>query len=250
MNDAKPVNTPSEPGVSLQTSENDNKDETKYPYREAVGSLIFLSTVSRPDICFAVNQVSRFINNPNEKHWQAVKRILRYLKGTIDYSISYEKSSSIFKLVGYTDSDYAGCIETRKSTSGYIFVLGNAPVTWSSQRQGVVAQSTCEAEYIALGLGAKEAIWLKSLMNELGFEQRPVEINVDNQSAIKLVKNPEFHKRSKHIDIKFHFVRDLCLKGDIKIVYVDSKNQIADMLTKSPTAVVFKRLLTLLKILN
>lgn len=245
MNNAKPVKTPSEPGVYLQTSDSDIK--TKYPYREAVGSLIFLSTVSRPDICFAVNQVSRFINNPNEKHWQAVKRILRYLKGTIDFVITYEKTNSVFKLVGYTDSDYAGCIETRKSTSGYIFMLGNAPITWSSQRQSVVALSTTEAEYIALALGAKEAMWLKSLLHELGFDQRPVELNVDNQSAIKLAKNPEFHKRTKHIDIKFHFVRDMCSEGDIKIVYVDSKNQIADMLTKSLTSVILSRLLSLIK---
>lgn len=246
MEQAKPLHIPADPGAYLQHfSEVKCESAQNYPYREAVGSLIFLATVSRPDIAFAVNYVSRFINKWSDYHVKAVKRIFRYLKSSINLSIVYRKMNNL-ELIGYSDADYAGCPETRRSTSGFIFLLNAAPVTWSTQKQGVVAQSTTEAEYIALALATKEALWLRSLLSELGFQQSATCIKVDNQSAIKLSKNPEFHKRTKHIDIKFHFVRDVSDRGEINIVYVESKKQLADIFTKPLVKNAFKELISYL----
>ena len=133
---------------------------------------------------------------------------------------------------GFTDADYAGCVESRKSRSGFVFLLNGGPVSWSSQRQSVVALSTTEAEYIALSHGTKEAIWLRRILNDLNIKCESVPISIDNQSAIKLANNSEYHKRSKHIDIRFHFIRDVVSKREIEIKYVMSKNQLADLLTK------------------
>lgn len=232
MDQAKPVSVPAEPGIHLQIPVNQGDNSSKNePYREAVGSLIFLATVSRPDISYAVSQVSRFLNNWDTSHWQAVKRILRYLKKTKNFSIVYKRSKNAC-VEGYTDADYAGCHDTRRSTSGYIFMCASGPITWSSQRQSVVALSTTEAEYIALALGAKEAVWLKSFLGEIGMEQNSITVYVDNQSAIKLAHNPEYHKRTKHIDIRYHFVREVCDSGKVQVSYIETKRQLADFLTK------------------
>lgn len=250
MQDANTVAVPAEPGIYLKSLEDMNSCDKSKPYREAVGSLIFLATVSRPDIAYAVNQVSRFLNNWTEEHWKAVKRILRYLKGTMDYKIVYSKSApaSEVKVCGFSDADYAGCVETRKSTSGYVFVCASSPITWASQRQSVVAQSTTEAEYIALAFGTKEALWIKYFLDELGLAQKSIVINVDNQSAIKLAKNSEFHKKTKHIDVRFHFIKDECNKGNIVVKYVESSNQLADIFTKPLSRSVFLNLVRMLKI--
>lgn len=247
MSDAKPLSVPAEPGILLSLPEN-TMCAKKQPYREAVGSLMFLATCSRPDISFAVNQVSRFYNNWQDEHWQAVKRIFRYLKLTAHYKIVFSKSLKI-NLFGYTDADYAGCIDTRKSTSGYVFVLANAPITWKCQKQTVVAQSTTEAEYLALSLGVREALWLKSFLNELGINFPQVKINVDNQSAIKLAQAQQQHSRTKHIDIKVHFVRDEIEKGNISVNYVNSNEQLADILTKPVTKIVLNNCLNKLNML-
>lgn len=242
MTDAKPVTVPadvSEPLSSPKDNSSCNKDQ---PYREVVGSLIFLATSSRPDISYAVNQVSRFFNNWTDQHWKAVKRILRYLKHTLHYKLVYAKSTKI-DVIGYTDADYAGCIDTRKSTSGYVFIIADGPVTWKSQKQNVVAQSTTEAEYIALALGTREALWLKSFLKELDIEIPSIRINVDNQSAIKLAHAHQFHSRTKHIDVKVHFVRDECEKGNIIVSYVNSSEQLADLFTKALTKTVLSNLI-------
>lgn len=241
MGEAKPIQIPADPGVRLQRAE-DSSGAENYPYREAVGSLIFLATVSRPDIAFGVNYVSRYLNKWSDEHVKAVKRIFRYLKGSVNLSITYRRINDV-NLIGYSDADYAGCLDTRKSTSGFVFLLNGSPVTWSTQKQSVVAQSTTEAEYIALALATKEALWLRALLDELGFHQYSTRINVDNQSAIRLSKNPEFHKRSKHIDVKFHFVRDVCGRGDIDVKYVESKKQLADVFTKPLVTNIFKELI-------
>lgn len=168
----------------------------------------------------------------------------------MDYKIVYSKSApaSEVKVCGFSDADYAGCVETRKSTSGYVFVCASSPITWASQRQSVVAQSTTEAEYIALAFGTKEALWIKYFLDELGLAQKSIVINVDNQSAIKLAKNSEFHKKTKHIDVRFHFIKDECNKGNIVVKYVESSNQLADIFTKPLSRSVFLNLVRMLKI--
>jgi hypothetical protein len=235
MQDANPVSTPAEPGMILSSAgPDDDVNSASIRFREAVGSLMFLSTVSRPDISFAVNLISRFLSNYNRTHWEAVKRIFKYLKGTVDLGIMYKNSGSEIELVGYTDSDFAGDIDTRRSTSGFIFELSNGPVTWSSQRQKMVTLSTTEAEYVAASLATREALWLRQLLNDVGLTcHGPTTLNVDNQSAIKLVKNSEFHKRTKHIDIQYHFIREKYVSSEIQVINVPSEFEYADIFTKA-----------------
>lgn len=167
MVEAKSVSVPADKNIVLYpTDENDKK--IIVPYREAVGSLMFLALVSRPDIAYAVNVVSRFMNNYNQVHWNAVKRIIRYLKGTINFAIEFKASANRNKLFGYSDADFAMDVCTRRSTSGYIFILAGGPISWLSQRQRAVALSTTKAEYVAASLATREAIWLRTLLNNLG----------------------------------------------------------------------------------
>jgi hypothetical protein len=165
---------------------------------------------------------------------QAVKRILRYLQGTIDYGVLYSKTDKDQrKLVGYCDSDWSGDKVERRSTMGYVFTLFNCPISWSSKKQTVVALSTCEAEYISACNAACQGIWLQSLLQEMKIDvEHEVELMVDNKSAINLAKNPIAHGRSKHIETKFHFLRDQVTKGKIKLSYCNTNIQMADVLTK------------------
>jgi len=175
------------------------------PYREAVGSLLFVSLVSRPDITYAVGLVSRYLEKHNNSHWQAVKRIFRYLKGTKNLGIMYTNSGGKLNLVGFSDSDYAGDKDTRRSTTGYLFKLVNGPVIWCSKRQNTVSLSTTEAEFIAASETAREAIWLCKLLSDVGHPcAMPSPLYVDNQSAIRLTKNSEFHRRTKRCPISLH----------------------------------------------
>jgi len=199
--------------------------------REVVGSLMFAAIVSRPDIMYAVSRISRFLNNPGKKHWIAAKRILRYLKGTINTGIIYKGSNCELKV--YTDADFANDKDNRKSISGYISILANAPITWSSKQQSCVARSTAEAEYVSASNAVQEIVWLRLLLSELLRKQQPTtKLLIDNQSAIKLMKNTEHHKLTKHIDVKYHYIRD-CIENNILVPeYVPSKEQLADFLTK------------------
>jgi hypothetical protein len=170
-------------------------DKTKY--RSIIGSMRYLVN-TRPDIAFVVGIVSRFMEDPRAKHWAAVKQILRYLAGTVNYGCVYTK------LLGYSDSDLAGDVDDRKSTSGSVFLLGNSLVTWVSQKQRMAALSPCEAEYIASANAACQGIWLSRLLGELlGIQAPKVKLLVDNKSAIALSKNPVHHDMSKHIDTKY-----------------------------------------------
>ncbi|XP_055804255.1 secreted RxLR effector protein 161-like [Solanum dulcamara] len=165
-------------------------------------------TISRPDIMYAVGLVSKFMEKPKQDHWIAAKRILRYIKGTMDYGLFYthfEKS----KLIGYLDSNYGKDLDDRKSTSRYLFHLGSAAFSWSSKKQQIVALSTCEAKYIIATACTCLAVWLKNILEELFFAQEnPITIYVDNKSTISHAKNPVSHSRSKYIDAKNHFIRE------------------------------------------
>ncbi|CAG7720799.1 unnamed protein product, partial [Allacma fusca] len=197
-----------------------------------IGSLIFLAKCSRPDISFAVSKLAQFMSCFNESHWIAAKGVLRYLKGTSNMGITYHSTGNM-RLTAYTDSDYAGDKVTRRSTSGMVIKLNDSIISWSSQKQPCVSLSSTEAEYIAIASAAREIVWLRSFLHELGHPQtQPTKIRVDNQSAIRLVKNPEMHTRTKHIDVRFHYIRDLANQGDIEVTYVPTAIQLADSLTK------------------
>lgn len=227
MRDSNPVSTPIETGWN-QT--NSDKRNNAVPYREAVGNLTFLQVVSRPDIGFAVNIASRNLENPTDESWSLVKRILRYIKGTTDKGLLYSKSG-VFET--YCDADFAGDKDTRKSTTGVVCIYSNAAITWQSKRQNCVALSTTEAEYISAAAAAKEMVWIKRLLNDCQNYCNEYMLYVDNASAIKLIKNPELHQRSKHIDVRYHYVRNLYRDGLINVHYIQSEKQIADIFTKA-----------------
>jgi len=251
MLDARSKETPADLGVSLHSAGDVNGNSNNIMYRQAIGSLIFLATVTRPDIAFIVNYLSRFMSNYNESHWNEVKKIFRYLKGTSGLGILYEKSTENTCLQGFSDADYACDLDTRRSTTGYLFKLAGGAVTWGSLRQRTVSLSTTEAEYIAACEAVKEAIWLKQLLKDSQNPcLNPIIVNVDNQSTIKLIRNPEYHKRSKHIDIRYHFVREKYASGDIDVQYVCSQDQLADILTKALSRDVFKNLRAKIGITN
>ena len=200
-------------------------------YKQIVGSLMYL-TATRPDIMYSVSLISRYMENSTEMHLLAAKRILQYLQGTKEFELFYKKGEKS-DLIGFIDSDYAGDQDDRTSTSGYVFILGSGVVLWSSKKQLIVTLSTTEAEFVAATSCVCQAIWLKRILEQLHFKRRePIAIFCDNNSAIKLSKNPVLHGRSKHIDVKFHFLRDLTKAGTIELIYCRSEDQLADIFTK------------------
>ena len=242
MYDSKPVSTPVNPDVKLVPSENPDDVCNQQRYQAVVGSLLYLSTKTRPDIAYAVSRVTRFCAKPTVEHWTAVKRILRYLKGTSNLGLLYREDTPA-EITGYSDADWAGDVGDRKSTSGYVFLLGGATISWKSSKQTCVALSTAEAEYVALSAAAQEAVWLQQLTSDL-LKKRIREITIleDNQSTICLAKNHQVHGRTKHIDIKYHFIRDLVDAGRIKLTYCTSEDMVADMLTKGLRIQQFEKL--------
>lgn len=228
MDECKTVSTPMTEGT---TESVDSNEKPKFPFRELVGSLLYVSGKTRPDISFAVNYSSRHLENPTKENISIVKRTLRYLKGTHEKCITYVKGSNTKKLVAFSDADFGNDKETRKSTSGYVVCFNGGPVAWSSRKQPIVAMSTTEAEYIAAADCCKELVYLKMLLEELGHESE-VELKVDNQSSIRLMKSDIINKRSKHIDIKYHFIRDCVQKKIVNVEYCQSDKNIADIFTK------------------
>ena len=207
-------------------------------------------TTTRPDIMYSVSLVSRYMECPKEIHLAAAKRILRYVQGTIDCRVFYKRGDKS-DFCGFTNSDYARDKDDRKSTSGYVFMLGSGAVAWSSKKQSIVTLSTTEAEFVAATACACQAIWFRKILEELQFKQRgPTAIYCDNTSTIKLSKNPVFHGRSKHIDVRFHFLRDLTKAEVIEVLYCKSEDQIADIMTKPLKLCTFQKLRKLLGVCN
>ncbi|KAM1612371.1 hypothetical protein ACFX13_001090 [Malus domestica] len=229
MDQCNPVQNPVVPGLKLTRNGGVEVDSTVY--RQMVGNLMYL-TATRPDLMFVVSLISRYMERPTEEHLQVAKKVLRYVKGTVDLGIFYKKGGTE-ELTGYTDSDYAGDQDDRKSTSGYVFMMSSGAVSWSSKKQPVVTLSTTEAEFIAAASSACQVVWLRRIMESLNQEQYgPTLVYCDNVSAIKLSKNPVLHGRSKHIDIRFHFLRDLVKDGVLELAQCSSQEQVADVLTK------------------
>ncbi|KAL3677349.1 hypothetical protein R1sor_027297 [Riccia sorocarpa] len=231
MQTCNPCQTPMEAGLQLSSSPEEQAVD-EHDYRSTIGQLIHL-THTRPDISYSVSILSRFMSAPKIPHLQATKRLLRYLKGTKDFGVLFSKDNDV-QICGFTDADWAGCKETRRSTTGFIFMLGRSPITWSSKKQPTVACSSTKAEYRALSEGAKEAIWLQALASDLALHtNQKIKIWCDNVSSIKLAKNPVFHARTKHVEIHYHHVRELVAAGHIDVQQISSKEQTADILTKA-----------------
>lgn len=237
MQNCKNVDTPYLCDNKKDMVEEEGMEKIKFPYREAVGSLLYLSTRSRPDIAYAVGIASRNMENPKKKHVLALKRILKYLSGTLGEGLFYKFGENV-QLTAYSDADYAGDIKTRRSTSGYVIFFGEGPISWASRKQPIVALSSTEAEFIAAADCCKETMFLKSLLLDIGIDI-PVTCKVDNQSAIKLVKTGIFNKRSKHIDVRYHYIHELYCDGKFKIDYCSTLLQTADVFTKPLSKIKF-----------
>lgn len=235
---AKPVSSPLAHHFKLskkQSPETESEIEKmkNVPYASAVGSLMYSAVCTRPDIAHAVGVVSRFLSNPGKEHWEAVKWILRYLNGTRNVCLCFGTDQPV--LVGYTDADLAGDNDGRRSTTGYLLTFAGGAVSWRSKLQNCVALSTTEAEYIAITDAGKEVLWMKKFLKELGIKQEKFVLYSDNQSAIHLSKNPSFHARSKHIDVRYHWIRDVLESKQLDLEKIHTDENGADMLTKPLT---------------
>lgn len=185
---------------------------------------------SRLDMDFAIQDASRFLSSYGEAHWQAVKRCIRYLKATQNYGLEFGGDAVVLR--AFTDSDYAGCEDDRRSVSGYVTMIGNCTVTWISRKQRIVAQSTAEAEYVVLGHCTREVLFLRQLLKELGYEQGATVIREDNQACIAIAENPAQHSRVKLMDVRYHFIREHVQLKDADLEYVVLKDNPADAMTK------------------
>ena len=235
-----PRSTPCEQNPSMYYHDDDQEIIDEPQYRAIVGSLIYGMTCTRPDLSWVVTRLSQHLSKPTEGDWTLLKQVLRYIKGTLDQKLYFKKSESSLKVFAYSDSDWASS-EDRRSTTGYYFALNEAgpAISWKSRKQPTVALSTCEAEYMALGETTQEAIYLKQILSDLqevigvDIDMEPIQLYGDNQSSLVMIRNPVKHNRTKHIDIRYHFIRDYFNRKIIDIKYVETDKNIADIMTKN-----------------
>jgi len=257
LTNANPVSTPMDPNVKLdmeaKESEAEEDPKIEHGYAQLIGSLMYLALATRPDISYVVNRLAQFTSNPKAIHWTAVKRIFRYLKYTKHTKLTYggkEAEINNTDINFFSDADW-GNGSDRKSISGYVTIIAGGAVAWSSKKQQTVALSTAEAEYIATTHAAKQVIWHRSLYSELDFKLPMTStIFTDNQAAISISHHPEFHARTKHIDINYHFLRDLISAGTVNTVYVNTKDNLADLFTKGLSRIIHQDLTHRIGVLN
>jgi hypothetical protein len=205
---------------------------TSLPYREVIGSIIYLMLATRPDIAFPISLLSRYQDKATDEHYKFAMQLLKYLRKSIGYNLVLGATDENFDIIAYCDSDWAGSLEDRKSTAGCIIKIGDSVITWTSKKQSTVATSTAEAEYYALYNAAQETQWTKSFLNEIGIVTLGATVHCDHQSCIAIAKNPQFHARTKHVDIKYHFVRELVENKEVNLNYCATADMQADGLTK------------------
>lgn len=242
MCDSKPVSTPMDSQLDDIALDGDSCDETLY--RQAIGSLMYLMIGTRPDIAFVIGRLSQYMESPTTTLWVCVKRVLRYIRGTREMGIVFEGGdATLARPRGYCDSDWASCKVDRKSTAGYVFLVAGGAGSWKSKKQTVVSTSTAEAEYMAMGAAAQECVWLSRMFEfALGkSELPPMMLHVDNQGSIKMAKNDASSSRTKHIDIKYHLVRDMLQEKKFILQYCPTTEMVADPLTKPVERVLFEK---------
>ena len=247
MQDSKKGMLPFVHGVHLSKEQSPKtpqevEDMRRYPYASAVGSLMYAMLCTRPDICYAVGMVSRFQSNPGPDHWTAVKNILKYLRRTRNYMLVF--SGIDLKMIGYTDSDFQADRDSRRSTSGSVFTLNGGSVVWRSIKQSCIADSTMEAEYVAACEAAKEAVWLRKFLIDLEVvpdAAQPMTLYCDNSGAVANSKEPRSHKRSKHIERRYHLIREIVARGDMEVKQISTHDNIADPFMKILSIRVFEK---------
>eukprot|EP00253_Pinus_taeda_P026892 PITA_26892 len=217
-------------------TQEEEEDMSRAPYASAVSSMMYAKVCTRPNLAHAVGVLSRFMSKPRKEHWTVVKRVFRYLRGTSDYGLCYQGRPGLDRVLnirGFVDVDWARDLDHRRSTSGYVFNLFGGAVSQMSKKQSVVALSTLEVEYMAATHASKEAVWLQILCSSMGLVQGAIRIDCDNQSAIFLAENPAYHSKTKHIDVQYHFVRDMIEEKKVLMVKVDTLKNTTDALNKS-----------------
>ncbi|CAA7024775.1 unnamed protein product [Microthlaspi erraticum] len=230
MTDCNPCLTPCDTKSKLAAADSPRISDPTL-YRSLAGALQYL-TFTRPDIAYAVQQICLFMHDPRESHFHALKRILRYLKGTLSQGLRMSRSSS-YDLVAYSDADWAGCPTTRRSTSGYCVYLGPNLILWSSKRQATISRSSAEAEYRGVANAVSETTWIRNLLLEMKIPlPRATIVFCDNVSAIYMSSNPVQHQRTKHVEIDIHFVREKVAISQVKVLHVPSAQQFPDIFTK------------------
>ena len=233
VDNCKDVHTPADSNAKLAKVPDEEVFVPKFPYRELVGALMYVATCTRPDIAHAVGEVAKYCERYNKSHWTAAKRILKYLKTNQDMSIVFSGFNK-GELIGFADANWAGDLDTRRSTTGYVFFLNGSAISWNSKRQPTVATSSTEAEYMSLYSATQEAIWLRCLLKDLQYcAEVATTIFQENQGCIALAKNPVYHSRTKHIDIKFHFLREKVASEVIALEFKPTEEMIADGFTKA-----------------
>lgn len=249
LSDCNPVDTPMNSSLTLTKEDcpitpEEQREMSKNPYQEAIGCLMYISQCTRPDIAFAVSKLSRFNANPGRKHWDAVKHLLRFLKGSKSCKLSYSQTCSGMKypsITGYVDADHGSETTDRKSVTGYVFIAGYGAVSWNSKKQTTIAISSCEAEFVALSSICQEAKWWNGFVRELGDQVVPMELFCDNQSAIHISEGDGFNPRSKHIDIRHKFVQESVAHRDVTVSHISTIDQRADVLTKPLSKIKFRQ---------
>jgi hypothetical protein len=229
---AKKPFSPLDPGTRRMIGEDKEETSLNCPYRQAIGKLLYISVCTRPDLAFSIALLSRYLDKPKKIHWNLVKRVIAYLNHTKSYKLVLGGVDGSLKLTGYSDSDWGQDTSTGRSTTGFVFKMGIGSISWMSRLQKTVALSTSEAEYQALATALQEYLYLRNVLAEMKLPGSITEIHVDNQSCIKLAKNPWTNGRSKHINLKYHFVRDLVKENVVKISYLQTEEMIADGFTK------------------
>jgi Reverse transcriptase (RNA-dependent DNA polymerase)/gag-polypeptide of LTR copia-type/GAG-pre-integrase domain len=256
MQDCRTKSTPLPAGTTYSTDDAPQDDNDRHfmedkPFRQLLGCLMWIAGGTRPDIAFAVNAMSRFQQNPGPAHWRGLQHILAYLKGTLSHQLTYRHGHGL-KPIGFVDADFGGDVDTRRSTAGYVFFMAGAPVSWSSRRQPTVALSTTEAEYMGMTKAAQQSLWMHSFLSEVGLTQEfPALLYGDNNPAIALCQNEKGHSRAKHIDIRYHYIRELVKSKKLEITYVQTDKNIADIFTKALPRIIHSRLTSqLLKVVG
>ena len=238
LSSASPLRTPIDPNAQLSKDQCPSTpqqidDMQKVPYREAIGSLMYAAIGTRPDITYAVTALSQYLQDPGRAHWEQAKRVIRYLKGTRDLELKFGPSGGV---EGFTDASWGNNTDDRHLICGYVFMLNEGVISWSSKKQSVVALSSTEAKYIGITHAAKEATWIRHLLSELYLPlilKYPITLYCDNKSAIELVKNATFHSRTKHIAIHYHFIREAYNDGTVVLDHRRTDDMPADVFTKA-----------------
>jgi len=255
LNDCKTAKTPLPSDFVISDYDSPNPenalDQQKYPYSKLLGKLLWLSRCTRPDLAFPISVMGRFASNPSLRHYKALMHMVKYLKGTQNYCIKYQKAGNDDNIMyAYSDADWAGCVDTRKSTSGFLAMLNGGPIDWLSQKQSIVTLSSTESEYCALSTAAKTTKYLRNLLESIGLTQTNATdlenikeypkglfndatiLLGDNQGSLFLGNNPKTNSRTKHIDTRHHFIRECTLSNIIKLAYTSTQTMLADMFTK------------------